>query len=99
MRCILGFCAAALPIAASFAVRSAVHTLVPCQKQSSSSDSIMFSGRRHRTRRYAGGGGPANLDPSDDTPEADDEMYASLRKRLEELEKSAPIAAAEEVEA
>lgn len=102
MRCILGFFVAALPIAASFTVHSAVHRLAPCQKHCK--DSFMFcsrSGRRHccRTRLYAGegGGGAANLDSSDDDPEADDEIYASLRKRLEELEKSAPIAA-EEVE-
>lgn len=104
MRCILGFCAAALPIAASFTARSAVHPpALPCQKQSISKDSIMFGAavsRRHRTRRCAGGDGPANLDSSDDAPEgADDDMYASLRKRLEELEKSAPIVpAAEEVQ-
>lgn len=92
MRCILGFCAAAaLPMAASFTANSAVHPIVPCQN--------MFSSRRHRTRRYAGDGGPVNLDSSDDAPEADDEIYASLRKRLEELEKSAPPTAAEEVEA
>eukprot|EP00903_Cladosiphon_okamuranus_P013995 g13014.t2 len=52
----------------------------------------MFSDRRHRSRRYVGeGDGPVNLDSSDDIPEADDEIYASLRRRLEELEKSAPI--------
>eukprot|EP00752_Nemacystus_decipiens_P007679 g6864.t2 len=60
----------------------------------------MFGGRRHRTRRCAGDGGPVNLDSSDDDPEADDEIYASLRRRLEELEKSAPVVpSAEEVEA
>lgn len=64
---------------------------------SSSSASSSRGGKRHsRTRRYAGEDGPVNLDSSDDAPEADDEIYASLRKRLEELEKSAP---AEEVEA
>lgn len=100
MRCMLGFCVVALPIAASFTVRSAVHSppvYAPCQKQSSSKDSIMFSDRRRRTRRNAGeGGGPVNLDSSDDAPEADDEIYASLRRRLEELEKSAPIVPEEE---
>lgn len=101
MRCILGFCAAALPIAASFTAHSAVHPALPRQKQSSK-DLIMFGrgNRRHRTRRYAGEDGPVNLDSSDDAPEADDEkIYASLRKRLEELEKSAPIVPAAEVEA
>lgn len=38
------------------------------------------------------------MDSSDDSPEeeggeADAEMYASLRRRLEELEKTAPVAA------
>lgn len=34
------------------------------------------------------GDGPVNMDDSDDPGDA--EIYASLRKRLEELEKSAP---------
>lgn len=42
------------------------------------------------------------MDPSDDTSEGDAEMYASLRKRLEELEKqvetSAPAAQEEQVQ-
>lgn len=63
------------------------------------------SERRRLTRRYAGegGGGSANMDPSDDTSEGDAEMYASLRRRLEELEKqvetSAPAAQGEQVQA
>lgn len=57
---------------------------------------VRRSSRTGRTRRCAGEGGPVNLDSSDDVPEADDEIYASLRKRLEELEKNAPTAAAAE---
>lgn len=66
-----------------------------------SSSSRDLARRTRRTRRYAGNsdGGPANMDPSDDSPEegggeeVDAEIYASLRRRLEELEKTAPIAA------
>lgn len=116
MRCAIGLCAAALPFVGSFTVgpaacRSVIPAAASCQKKSSiGSDQqascgtrrISSSERRRLTRRYAGegGGGSANMDPSDDTSEGDAEMYASLRKRLEELEKqvetSAPAAGQEE---
>ncbi len=103
MRCILGLCAAAFPIATAFTARAGVHplaTAAACREQHSK-DRIRQDHVRHRTsRRYSG----ENLDSSDDAddgPDADAEIYASLRRRLEELEKSSPVppAAADRVEA
>ena len=42
-----------------------------------------------RRNAAEGGEGPVNMDDSDDPEDA--EIYASLRRRLEELEKSAPV--------
>ncbi|CAM9326129.1 unnamed protein product [Ectocarpus sp. 4 AP-2014] len=118
MRCAIGLCAAALPFVGSFTVGPAAYrSVIPAaassqkecsggsnQQQASYGTRRISSERRRLTRRYAGegGGGSANMDPSDDTSEGDAEMYASLRKRLEELEKqvetSAPAAQEEQVQ-
>ncbi|CAB1117016.1 unnamed protein product [Ectocarpus sp. CCAP 1310/34] len=116
MRYAIGLCAAALPFVRSFtmgpaAYRSVIPAAASCQKECSGGSNQqqasygtrrISSERRRLTRRYAGegGGGSANMDPSDDTSEGDAEMYASLRKRLEELENrvetSAPAAQEEQ---
>lgn len=93
-----------LPIVASFTVRPATYpasraapaAASSCQKRH---QFHLSSGRRSRssypfgsrTRRQMAEGKGSNMDSSDDDDE-DAEIYASLRRRLEELEKSAPIA-------
>ncbi|CAM9874547.1 unnamed protein product [Laminaria digitata] len=99
--------AAALPIAASFSAGPAAHpsvTAASCYqrwtrpRQTNSSKREQSAWRRNIGGRGRGvvrrnaaeeGEGPVNMDDSDDPDDA--EIYASLRKRLEELEKSAPV--------
>lgn len=75
--------------ATHYCIRSKSTAAAPetCYRNSDGARVIRWHGGNKRTgiiRRDAGGG--ANMDGSDEVP--DDEIYGSLRKRLEELERA-----------